>query len=179
MVGVWYEVFILMRGRRTRPRLLPCTSLFRSLLQTEKSPAPCGPDSAMRRLESPTTPTRSSSPRAQSKGLGTPKRYTHTHTKSYTNTQTHTGTHTAEPCGTVDSKGDPLSPWFPGSGPPKAVPSLPAPPASTRPPPSVRGRPPRFAMATRTGVTPRAKVMEPWIRRSLNPPAETLEQVRM
>ncbi|XP_062335665.1 MAP7 domain-containing protein 2 isoform X5 [Osmerus eperlanus] len=41
---------------------------------TEKSPAPCGPDSAMRRLESPTTPTRSSSPRAQSKGLGTPKR---------------------------------------------------------------------------------------------------------
>ncbi|CAB1341020.1 unnamed protein product [Coregonus sp. 'balchen'] len=42
---------------------------------TERGPAPCLTDSSMRRLESPTTPTRSSSPRAQSKGLGTPKRY--------------------------------------------------------------------------------------------------------
>nr|XP_029482316.1 MAP7 domain-containing protein 2-like isoform X1 [Oncorhynchus nerka] len=41
---------------------------------TERGPAPCLTDSSMRRLESPTTPTRSSSPRAQSKGLGTPKR---------------------------------------------------------------------------------------------------------
>ncbi|XP_041735026.1 MAP7 domain-containing protein 2 isoform X1 [Coregonus clupeaformis] len=41
---------------------------------TERGPASCLTDSSMRRLESPTTPTRSSSPRAQGKGLGTPKR---------------------------------------------------------------------------------------------------------
>ncbi|XP_014014891.2 MAP7 domain-containing protein 2 isoform X2 [Salmo salar] len=41
---------------------------------TERGPAHCLTDSSMRRLDSPTTPTRSSSPRAQSKGLGTPKR---------------------------------------------------------------------------------------------------------
>ncbi|XP_064797349.1 MAP7 domain-containing protein 2 isoform X3 [Oncorhynchus masou masou] len=41
---------------------------------TERGPASCLTDSSMRRLESPTTPTRSSSPRAHSKAMGTPKR---------------------------------------------------------------------------------------------------------
>ncbi|XP_055784371.1 MAP7 domain-containing protein 2-like isoform X5 [Salvelinus fontinalis] len=41
---------------------------------TEKGPTSCLTDSSMRRLESPTTPTRSSSPRAHSKAVGTPKR---------------------------------------------------------------------------------------------------------
>ncbi|KAM9416889.1 MAP7 domain-containing protein 2-like isoform 1-T1 [Salvelinus alpinus] len=41
---------------------------------TERGPTSCLTDSSMRRLESPTTPTRSSSPRAHSKAVGTPKR---------------------------------------------------------------------------------------------------------
>ncbi|KAJ8010771.1 hypothetical protein DPEC_G00078610 [Dallia pectoralis] len=41
---------------------------------TERGPVSALTDASMRRLESPTTPTRSSSPRGQSKGIGTPKR---------------------------------------------------------------------------------------------------------
>uniref|UniRef100_A0AAY5LDB8 MAP7 domain containing 2b n=1 Tax=Esox lucius TaxID=8010 RepID=A0AAY5LDB8_ESOLU len=41
---------------------------------TERGPVSSLTDASMRRLESPTTPTRSSSPRAQGKGIGTPKR---------------------------------------------------------------------------------------------------------
>ncbi|KAL1006555.1 hypothetical protein UPYG_G00073760 [Umbra pygmaea] len=52
----------------------PVEDKTRKTPTTERGSSPCVTDASIRCLESPTTPTRSSSPRAQSKGMGTPKR---------------------------------------------------------------------------------------------------------
>lgn len=126
--------------------------------------------------ESPNTPARSSSFRANSKGPATPKRY-RTHTQNTQNTYT---PHLDQSPG-----GLMWLCWYSGWGQTGVAPSRPVPPASTPPPRSGRGPPP---LALTTGATPRSKVTAHWRgnqpslrrrrKRSRNPPAKNWMQVK-